>query len=221
MTMPLTLFHTGDVHIAPFSRLFAELAPEVPLRHEVRADLLQEAQDRGGLTAEIRRRAMEALLRAAETGAPVVLCTCSTIGPAAEDADAASDATILRVDRPMAERAVASGRRIVIAACVPTTIGPTRELLLSAAAAAGEDPELREFLVPDAWPHFVRGDQEAYWKAIAAALPGAVGDADVMVLAQASMAGAVALCEGISIPVLSSPRLGVEAAVASYRAAVG
>jgi hypothetical protein len=37
--------------------------------------------------------------------------------------------------------------------------------------------------------------------------------ADVIVLAQASMAGACALCPTLAVPALSSPRLGVEAAV--------
>ncbi|NEA02203.1 arylsulfatase, partial [Streptomyces sp. SID10116] len=41
-----------------------------------------------------------------------------------------------------------------------------------------------------------------------------VRDADVIVLAQASMAGAEALVPEVRVPVLSSPRLGLTAAVA-------
>ena len=36
----------------------------------------------------------------------------------------------------------------------------------------------------------------------------------MIVLAQASMAGAAALCPDLAIPILSSPRLGLEAALA-------
>jgi hypothetical protein len=51
---------------------------------------------------------------------------------------------------------------------------------------------------------------------IAENLVGAEALGDVIVLAQASMAGAVALCEQVAVPILSSPRLGVEAAVQAY-----
>jgi len=40
---------------------------------------------------------------------------------------------------------------------------------------------------------------------------------DCIVLAQASMAGAADLLQGLPIPVLSSPRIGMEAAVTAYR----
>ncbi len=40
---------------------------------------------------------------------------------------------------------------------------------------------------------------------------------DVIVLAQASMAPAAQLCSDLSVPVLSSPRLGAEAAIEAYR----
>jgi hypothetical protein len=43
-------------------------------------------------------------------------------------------------------------------------------------------------------------------------------EGDVVVLAQASMAGAAPLCAGLPLPVLSSPSLGLEAALAAYRA---
>jgi Asp/Glu/hydantoin racemase len=48
------------------------------------------------------------------------------------------------------------------------------------------------------------------------------GDADVVVLAQASMAGAATDAERrIGLPVLTSPRLGVTAAIAAWRRAKG
>jgi hypothetical protein len=219
MTAPLTLFHTAEANVATFGGLLAELAPDIPVRHQLRADLLQEAQRRGGLTPEIRRRACAAMLDAAGQDSPVVLCTCSTIGGAADDADRLTDRTVIRVDRPMAERAVAAGRRIAIAATVATTIGPTRELLTAVAAAAGLEREISEVLIPDAWALFEHGDQDGYLERIAAALPEIAGDAEVIVLAQASMAGAVERCRPLPVPVLSSPRLGVEAAIASFRAA--
>ncbi len=45
--------------------------------------------------------------------------------------------------------------------------------------------------------------------------------AELIVLAQASMAAALERCGDLGVPVLSSPRLGLEAALAAWRAAGG
>ena len=50
-------------------------------------------------------------------------------------------------------------------------------------------------------------------------LAGAAANADVIILAQASMAGAAELVSDLGVPVLSSPPLGVEAAISAYRSA--
>jgi hypothetical protein len=63
----------------------------------------------------------------------------------------------------------------------------------------------------DAWPLFEAGDQAGYLARIAG--HARTLDADVIVLAQASMASATELLDDLRIPVLSSPRLGVLRAV--------
>ena len=60
---------------------------------------------------------------------------------------------------------------------------------------------------------------EGYAACIAAAVRQALPGPSVIVLAQASMAGAVPLLADAGVPVLSSPRLGVAAAIAALRAA--
>jgi hypothetical protein len=51
-----------------------------------------------------------------------------------------------------------------------------------------------------------------------ATLEAVAGPRDLVLLAQASMAPAAELLTHLGIPVLSSPRLGLEAAITSYRA---
>jgi hypothetical protein len=149
----------------------------------------------------------------------VVLCTCSTIGGCAEELGRTADAPVLRVDRAMAERAIALGPRILVAAALASTLKPTRALLLDAAARAGKAVQLSELLCDAAWERFERGDQPGYLAAIAERLRAAAVSADAIVLAQASMAGAADLCADLPIPILSSPRLGLEAALRAYYAA--
>ena len=78
---------------------------------------------------------------------------------------------------------------------------------------------IEELLCDSAWAHFEQGDHTGYIAAIAECLRRAAGDADVIVLAQASMADAAALCADLPILILSSPRLGLEAAIRAYDAA--
>ena len=215
---PLALWHTTESNRATFAALLRELAPDVPLAERVRADLLDAAQPHG-LTPAIRRQVTLDILDMADTtGASVVLCTCSTLGPGAESATDLTDAAVLRVDRPMVERALDHGSRIVVAAALASTLGPTRNLLERAARDRGVTPEVHELLVADAWPLFAAGDRDGYAAAIADALRREAGHADAIILAQASMAGAADLLADLGIPVLASPRLGVEAAVAAWRA---
>jgi Asp/Glu/hydantoin racemase len=212
----LALWHTVDSNARLFGALLAELAPDIPLEHRVRADLVAAAQPHG-LTPTIRREAALDMLDMADAGAPVVLCTCSTLGPAAESAADLTDAAVLRVDRPMIERALDQGPRIAVAATAPSTLGPTRDLLERAARARGLVLQARDILVADAWPLLQAGDTSAYVERITVAIRERLGEADAVILAQASMAPAAERLKDVPVPVLSSPRLGAEAAVAAYR----
>ncbi len=211
---PLIAFlHTASVHEPTFAGLMARLAPAVPAHHLEDASLLADVMAAGAVTDAIARRLTARLHEAAGTGAELIVCTCSTIGGAAEALGRAAGLPVLRIDRAMAEQAVARGRRIVIAACLESTIGPTSELLRQVAAARGVEPELRMLVVEYAWARFEAGDLEGYHGTIAQALREAADEADVIVLAQASMAPAAERCAELATPILSSPELGLRRAL--------
>ena len=217
-TGELVMVHTVAGLIDLFDELRAEIDPDVPVRHVVEAALLTDAIDEGGLTDEIRARTRDALLEATD-GAALVLCTCSTVGPGADDAAAQADVPILRVDRPMAEAAVTAGRRITVAATLATTIGPTADLVADAARRAGKEVEIDSVVFAEARARLVAGDAEGHEQIIADGLHEAAASADAIVLAQASMTPALSRCADIQVPLLTSPRSGLEAAIARYRAA--
>ena len=214
----LVLVHTVAALADLFDGLRDEIDPGVPVRHVVEAALLTDAIEAGGLTDEIRARTHAALLEAS-AGARLVLCTCSTVGPGADDAAAEARVPILRVDRPMAEAAVAAGRRITVAATLATTIGPTADLVADAARRAGRQVDISSVVFADARARLVAGDAEAHHRIIADGLHDAAAGADAIVLAQASMTPALAHCADIRVPLLTSPRSGLEAAIARWRSA--
>lgn len=205
----LALLHTSPVHVPVFDALRDADHPGLVLRHVVREELLTRAGARG---PEAVADEVEALV--AETvaeGADAVLCTCSTIGAVAESAGVALGVPVLRVDRPMAASAVRAGR-VTVLATLASTLAPTRALLAEEAVRAGlPAADVRTVLVAGAWERFAAGDVDGCLDLVAAAAD-AVTDADVIVLAQGSMAGAADRTT-TRVPVLSSPRPGLAAAV--------
>jgi hypothetical protein len=214
----IAFLHTAATHPALFDGLVQSIAPGTTTRHAVREDLLEQARNQGVASPAVAARVAEAA-RAAGRGAALLVCTCSTIGALVEDAFggvASRGCRALRIDRPMAERAVALAERIAVVAALASTVEPTRSLLREVAAAAARSVEIETVLCEDAWPYFERGDLEGYVERVAAAAQRAGALAGVVVLAQVSMtAAAERFDEQTSFHVLTSARLGVEAAVAA------
>ncbi|TQK50627.1 aspartate/glutamate racemase [Streptomyces sp. SLBN-118] len=201
----LGLLHTSPAHVPVFDALRDADHPGLGLRHLVREDLLARARAEG--PKAVAPAVAAALAQAADEGASAVLCTCSTIGAVAEACAAGLGVPVLRVDRPMAATAAAADR-IVVVATVHSTLEPTLALIRE--EAAGRGVELRTLLVEGVWELFAAGDRDGYLDAVAAAVDG-VREADVIVLAQGSMAEAAARTT-TALPVLSSPRSGLRAA---------
>ncbi|WKV70694.1 aspartate/glutamate racemase family protein [Streptomyces sp. PCS3-D2] len=201
----LTLLHTSPVHVPVFDALRDRHHPGAVLRHLVVPELLDRARAHGPRSVA---PALLELLAAAGPGP--VLVTCSTIGATAEALVPALGSAVLRVDRPMAAAAVRTGPRIAVLAALASTFAPTVELL--AEEAAGRPVSVRTHLVAGAWASFEAGDTARYLAQVAEAADAVTG-ADVIVLAQASMAGAAELAT-TGIPVLASPGPGLAAALA-------
>lgn len=202
--------HTSELHVGTFDRLVAERSPGRRTISLVAEDLLATARTAGLDDVSLARAVVAALGDLEARGATVILCTCSTIAGLAERLGGAR-VPVVRVDRPMAELAVGAGPRIGVIAALDSTVEPTVGLLHDVAAAAGVEVTVDVRIVEGAWAWFEAGDLGGYHAAIAGACVSAGVTNDVIVLAQASMAGAVEHLDGhFPIPVLSSPGPAVD-----------
>ncbi|MGW6060542.1 aspartate/glutamate racemase family protein [Streptomyces sp. NPDC055189] len=209
VTPALALLHTSPVHVPVFEGLRDQDHPGFALRHLVHEDLLARARVEG--PDAVADDVQGLLERAVAEGADVVLCTCSTIGAVTEARAAALGVPLVRVDRPMAAEAVAAGRSVAVVATLESTLGPTRALVEEEAARAGRPVDVTTVLVEGAWERFEAGDGEGHARLIADAVDALEG-VDSVVLAQASMAPAADRAT-LPVPVVSSPRPGLRAAV--------
>jgi aspartate/glutamate racemase len=208
--------HTSAVHTERFAALVEAHAAGTHTVTVVDERLLDEAREKGPDHPSVRARVESVLAELEEAGADVIVCTCSTIGDAAERLGAERGRSVIRIDRPMIDAAVSAGPRIAVVVALESTVGPTRDLIEAVATERGEQVEISMVMSDGAWARFEEGDLDGYLRSIADTCTAIDGDADVIVLAQASMADAVGLL-AVSTPVLSSPRLAVEAAVRAVR----
>ena len=93
-----------------------------------------------------------------------------------------------------------------------TTLEPTAELVRRRAALMESEISLTTWLCDGAFAALSRSDTAAHDQAIADGLARLVGECDVIILAQASMARVADALPAHErpVPVLSSPRSGVE-----------
>ncbi|MET8473118.1 aspartate/glutamate racemase family protein [Streptomyces sp. NPDC006422] len=203
------VLHTVASLPATFDPLLRELAPHVRPYHVVDESLLADTVEHGPLPRTAARLA--AYVHQAETaGADAVLVTCSSVGPFVEQTRPLAGIPVLRIDEPMAVEAVRTGSRIAVLATLDSTLAPTADLVRRAAADEGRSVTLTTTACPGAYEARTGGDQDRHDALIAAEARRLAADHDVLVLAQASMADALAAlpADAVVVPVLTSPRSG-------------
>jgi hypothetical protein len=188
--------------------------------HRVNESVLKELMELSGIDSGIADRIRGEISELRDEGADAVVCKCSSTGVVAEEMNDSETIEVQRIDRAMADTAVGIGERIVLAASLPSTLGPTRKLLKSSSLCLGKSISIQEVVIPSAWALYEAGDQAGYFEEIAKAMTAEFEKGDVIVLAQASMAGAVSLVLNYPTPILSSPKLGVDRAVEALRESV-
>lgn len=213
MSPSIAFLHTSPVHVSTFTSLLETLDPGMQAVHVVDQALLQDAREQGHDAPDIVRRVQEAVHAAAATGARVVVCTCSTIGAAAEATPTQGHFSSRRIDRAMADVAARSGPGVLVVAALQSTLAPTSHLVRDSAQRLQLQVDVSEHLVPNAWAHFEQNNLPAYYAEIESAVRNLLPGPNVVVLAQASMAPAAERLQGLGVPVLCSPELGVRDAI--------
>lgn len=208
----LGLIHTSAIHVPGFAQLCKEKIPGVKLFNIVDDSLVSGIAAAGSLTPTIARRVAGYLESAELAGADYIMVTCSSIGPAVEAGAKLMGVPVLRVDQPMADRAVATGKKIGVIATLATTLEPTADLISRRAVMAGRKIELTSKLVEGAFEALMAGDGAKHDAQVAAALRELSQQVDVIVLAQASMARVVDSLapHDKRVPILASPGIAVD-----------
>jgi Asp/Glu/hydantoin racemase len=208
----LGLIHTSATLVPVFAELCAKYIPHVKTFNIVDDSLIKNTIACGELTADTSRRVVNYAGSAQDAGADYILFTCSSIGPAVEAAAGLSHVPVLRVDQPMADKAVQTGKKIGVVATLSTTLNPTSDLVRRRAIAAGKEIELVSVLCEGAFEALMSGDAATHDQKVGDALKKLSTEVDVILLAQASMARVVETLSAADkkVPILASPPIAME-----------
>jgi Asp/Glu/hydantoin racemase len=203
--------HTTPVLVDVLRKLFPEILPDVRLVNVVDDSLLADVRTAGKLTPSVTRRIIGYGTLAESSGADAILNCCSSVGEAADLLAQTVSIPVVKIDSRMVEEAVERGSRIAVVATVATTLDPTERLILRKAHERGKNVTTQRYLAAKAYDALMTGNPEEHDLLLMAEIQRAVSENDVVVLAQGSMARLVPMLPEGPVPVLSSPRSGVEA----------
>lgn len=207
----VAIIQTSFVSTDHLNQLFEELLPEVQVMNLVDDSLLREVMANDGITPAVIRRVCAYAEMAVLAGAEILFNQCSSVGEAVNVARTMVSVPFLKVDEPMARSAVAQGAEIVVVATVKSTLKPSVGLVEEAARAAGKSVRVRPELVDGALDILMKEqDREKHNALVLERIDQVARTADVVVLAQGSMAVLEPELKGMRVPVLTSPRSGVE-----------
>jgi Asp/Glu/hydantoin racemase len=205
--------HTSPAAVGPVAQFYKEAAPEFEVTNLLDDGLLRLLA--GGRVAAVERRLADMIGAAAETyGAEAAMVTCSSVPlESVEKLAASAGLPVLKIDYPMARRAVRAGRLIGVAATFPPTLGPTGRLLAEAARDAGTEIEIIEDVTPEAYEALLSGDAERHDRLLLEGIARLEAKGvSVVVLAQVSMARVLPAAEGrFRVPLLTSLHTSLEA----------
>jgi len=207
MAARIAFVHTVGFLADEFRKAARAELPGVDSFHILNESLLQDLL-RGVEPMAVYRRVLDQLLLAADAGADLIVMTCSSTSPGVDIARQVLKQPILKIDDPMAAQAVQIGSRIGLLCTATSTVAPSTALLRSHAALQGRTVSVQPHVDAQAYQALLAGDRDTHDRLVRASAANLAQEADVLVLAQASLAHLrEGLAAELSCPVFASPAL--------------
>lgn len=204
----VAILHTTPVTVAPLGALVREKCPGARVINWVDDSILPALMENPDSLPYAFEKLLCYARYAERQGAKIILSACSSVGEFQAFAEGKLSARLVRIDDPVSDVAVAKGRKIAVLATLETTLRPSGELLRRKGTA---DTVVSPWLVEGAYAALKAGDKAEHDRLIARAAADAASSHDVVYLAQASMADAVAgLAPAVNEKVLFSTGYAVD-----------
>ena len=156
------IFGTSTSNHQDIKDMFKAIDPSIRVNLLTEDSLIQDILANEGPTPSIIKRMCAYAMMAQEAGADIIVNQCSSVSEVADIYAQMVDIPVLKVDQPMAEKAVSLGSKIALVTTNTTTVGPSRRLIERCAAAAGKEVEVMECVVDGAMEALFAGDAKKH-----------------------------------------------------------
>ena len=212
MKKQLVLLHSVGFIAELFKPLLAEYLPGLDCVHIVDEGILRETAKAGGSSPGVVRRVASQALLAADLRPDIILFTCSATSPAVDIVRPMVTMPVLKIDDPLAEAAVRSGRAIAFIGTTRGSLGPGVDLIHARATEAGKTVTVTPVLLEAAFTARQAGNIDEHDHIVGDTVREMAAGYDAVVLGQASMAHlAEPLGRAAGKPVLGSVMLCIDA----------
>lgn len=188
MRKKITVIHTTPATIMTIPDMIYQMYRNVEVVNVLDDSMLNEIKAQGFLTKSVVERFTQYVIIAKNNSSDAVLLACSSIGEAGDIARKVVDIPLYKIDEPMADSAVKSGKSILVLGTVQSTLVPTSNLIQSKTIGTSQTVECK--LIPGVFELFAT-DREMHDRKIAEVVEANQASFDVIVLAQASMSNAI------------------------------
>ena len=205
----IALIHATRVAIDPVETAAKALWPEAETVTILEEGLSEDRRNSESLSPNLWKRIVALAGYAESIGSRGILFTCSAFGGAIEDAAGRAAVPVMKPNEAMFDAAFGHGERVAMIYTFPPAAAGMEEEFREAATARGSAARIASIFCDGALEAKRAGDDETHDRLIAETAAG-IGDADVILLAQFSMAGAAdAIRARTSVSVLTSPEAAI------------
>lgn len=206
----LGIIHASHITIGAMEPYIQKYIPEVTIMH-LCDDTIQRDNIRAGAGVIPKVNYFKFAQYAhnlEEAGVDMILLACSTFNYAAELARPMINLPIAQIDRPMMEKAVATGKKIGLLATLETTVPSSERLLDIAAEEAGVSIARKTVLCSEAFAAYSQGDVARHNEILLEAVDALAKEVDCIVMAQLSMSALAPYLKDTQVPVYNSGDTG-------------
>lgn len=171
--------------------------------------MIKQVMKAGGVTPDIAARIADYIRIAEKADCDIFITACSSIGTAVEQCQFMTSVQLARIDCAMVDEAINKGEHIAVLATVATTLKPTLDFVRRKVQESGKQRIITPVLMEEAFHALLNGDMGTHDRIVSEGLQKAFGQADVIMLAQASMARVLQNMPEPPVPVLTSPESGI------------
>ena len=204
------MVHAGSFNVRLFNDLVSEIMPGVEVVHLVDEGLpfMADEQSRG----RVLRRLKTLASFAEESGAEIVLLTCTAFGRLVDEVGEAVNVPVISVLEIMVDEVMGVSDRIGILGTHPGMLASALQLIQEQATRSGKKTEVKTSLCPGAFDAMWRGDWPTHDRIVIEHLNRMMDEVAVVVIPQPSMERVLKQVPETSrkAHIMSSARLSVQ-----------